>query len=375
MKKILYFIDDLSMGGIQKLALDWVSKFDKDKISVDFLLLDEGKSYELENVFKKMNCKIYKLENIWIRKSWDYLKYNIACNNFFKNHHDYDIIELHSSSKNYVILKFAKKYGIKTRISHSHNIGFQTKNKIKILVGNIFKKKLIKYSTDFLACSVDAGKWLFGPEIINSDRFEVIYNSIDFDKFKYNRNTRNKIRKKLNISNDEFIIGHIGRFNEQKNHQFLINLFEKIHNIKPNSKLLLLGEGNLKTSIENLVKEKKLEKSVIFAGIKTNANEYLQAMDNFVFPSLYEGLGIVLIEAQAAGLKIFTSKNVVPIEARISNNFYYIKLNTANYDEWVEKILNEDYNYNRNEVKIDKKNYDINTTVNKLERYYLSRGD
>lgn len=373
MKKILYFIDTLEMGGIQKLTLDWISNIDKNNFEIDILTLDSSKKENLEDNFNKIGCKVYKLNDVWIRTPLDYLKYNFECNKFFKRNHEYDIVELHSSSKNYPILKYAKKYGIKTRISHSHNIGFQTKNKFKILVGNMFKKKLIKYSTDFLACSLDAGKWLFGEKIVNSNKFKIIYNSIDFENFKFNKNIRTKIRKELGFNDNTFVIGHVGRFNSQKNHVFLINIFEKISKKIPNSYLILLGEGNLKKNIEKMVDEKKLSNKVMFLGVKNNANEYMQAMDAFVFPSLYEGLGIVLVEAQAAGLKTFTSKRVIPIEAKISDNIKFIDLKKDNYDEWTETILKEDYNYKREEVILDKTNYDLRNTIKKLEEYYISK--
>lgn len=376
MKKILYFIDDLSMGGIQKLALDWVSNFDKKKIKIDFLLLDKGINYELESTFQQLGSNVYKLKGVWINTPFDYIKYCKSCSMFFKEHNDYDIVELHSSSKNFLILKYAKKYGIKTRIAHSHNIGFQTKNMVKIFIGNILKYELKKYSTDFLACSKDAGRWLFGNKIINSDKFDIIYNSIDFNKFVYNQKVRQDIRNTLKISDDTFVVGHIGRFNEQKNHMFLIHIFEEILKINSDSKLLLLGDGILKDEINKYVISNNLSDKIYFMGIKTNVNEYLQAMDAFVFPSLYEGLGIVLIEAQASGLKVYTSKNVVPIEANISDTlFNYIDLKSNNYKEWAEKVLYDRNGYSRNNLVVNKGNYDLNSTIKKLEDYYLSRGD
>lgn len=371
--KILYFIDDLSMGGIQRLTVSLLSLFNKDLIQVDFLLLDDNKTYPLEDTVKSLGSKVYKLENIWIRRPDDYLKYIKAVDNFFLNHHDYDIVEMHSSSKNYLVLKYAKKYGIKCRIAHSHNIGFQTKNKFKILIGNILKKRLIKYSTDFFACSVDAGKWLFGDDIVKQDNFKVIYNSISFDKFKYNEETRKKVRRDLQINEDCFVVGHIGRFIDQKNHKFLIKIFKEIVNDNSKARLLLLGEGPLQEEIKEEVKELKLEDKVIFLGVKEDAYNYFQAMDVFLFPSLYEGLGIVLIEAQASGLSCYTSSKVVPKEAKISDNLVYISLE-ENEKVWAKQVLNTK-KIDRENAILDKSNYDINKQVEKLEKIYLSKGE
>ena len=157
---------------------------------------------------------------------------------------------------------------------------------------------------------------------------------------------------------------------------FLIHIFEEILKINSDSKLLLLGDGILKDEINKYVISNNLSDKIYFMGIKTNVNEYLQAMDAFVFPSLYEGLGIVLIEAQASGLKVYTSKNVVPIEANISDTlFNYIDLKSNNYKEWAEKVLHDRNNYSRNNLVVNKGNYDLNNTIKKLEDYYLSRGD
>ena len=152
MVKVLYFVDRMLKGGIQSLVIEIVKNINKEKVQIDFLLLDDGKEYELENTLKDLGCKIYKLNGIWINTSLDFFKYKKALDNFFKEHNDYDVVHMHSSSKNYMVLKKAKKYGIPVRIAHSHNIDFQTKNQIKKIVGNIFKIYLKKYSTDYFAC-------------------------------------------------------------------------------------------------------------------------------------------------------------------------------------------------------------------------------
>ena len=369
--KVLYFVDRMLRGGIQSLVIDWVSRFDKNKIHVDFLLLDDGVKYELEDTLKKMGCNVYKLDGIWIKKPCDFIKQAKALDDFFKDHHDYKVVHLHSSSKNYLVLKYAEKYGIPMRISHSHNIDFQTKNQIKKIIGNILKPKLIKYSTNYFACSKIAGEWLFGESIVNSEKFEIIHNAIDYDKFKYNETTRKEMRKELNIADDEILIGHVGRFTNQKNHSFLIEIFKGLYEKNKKYKLIMIGSGELENSIKKKVEKLDLNKNVIFAGFQNDVNNYMQAMDLFVFPSLYEGLGLVLVEAQASGLPCFATKGTIPIDVKITDNFNFIPLNVQ---KWIYYIYINNLNREKStENKIKENNYFIEDVCSQLEKHYLAK--
>ena len=367
--RVLYFVDRMLKGGIQSLIIDWLSRFDK-RIQIDFLLLDDGNEYELENEIKSLGCKIYKLKGMWIRTPIDFIKYSKVLEEFFKEHHDYKVVHLHSSSKNFLVLKYAKKYGIPIRISHSHNIDFQTKNPFKKLVGNLFKIPLIRYSTDFFACSKKAGEWLFGKKIVNTGKFKVINNAIDYDKFKFDKIARDNIRKKLKVSEDEILIGHIGRFTTQKNHKFLIDIFKELIKINSKYKLLLIGTGIKENKIKIKVNKLNLDNKVIFMGFQNNVNEYIQAMDLFIMPSLYEGLGIVLIEAQASGLPCYASENVIPIEAKLSSNFKFISLKKSS-QKWAKIINNESIGRVDNIKQFKNSKYIIDDIVAELEEKYL----
>lgn len=371
--KVLYFVDRMLRGGIQSLVIDWVSRFDKQKIHVDFLLLDDGKEYKLEQTLKELGCTVYKLKGIWVKTPIDFIKYKCAVKSFFKEHHDYKVVHMHSSSKNYMILKYAKKYGIPIRIAHSHNIDFQTKNPLKKLIGNLFKKPLIKYATDYFACSKIAGEWLFGKDIVESDKFRVIHNAIDYDKFKYNSNIRKKMREEFNFKDSDIVIGHVGRFVEQKNHSFLIDVFYKCYEQNNNYKLLLVGTGELEEFIKEKVRSLGIENNVIFAGFQSNVNDYMHAMDLFVFPSLFEGLGLVLIEAQACGLPCFCTANTIPKDVKILNNLQFISLNNGAL-EWAKKIISSKLRINDNNTykEFKKMNYLISDIVIELEDKYMS---
>lgn len=368
--KVLYFVDRMLRGGIQSLVIDWVSRFDKNKIQVDFLLLDDGNKYELEDTLKDLGCNVFKLKGIWINTAFDYIKYHKKANEFFKEHNDYKVVHLHSSSKNYPILKYAKKYNIPIRIAHSHNVDFQTTSRFKKIIGNCFKPLLLKYSTDYFACAIVAGKWLFGEKIVNSKKFKVIHNAIDFKKFKYNKTNREKIRKEFNIEKDCTVYGNVGRFSNQKNHTFLIDIFEEIIKMEKDAKLLLVGTGELEEEIKSKVESKKLTKNVIFTGFRTDVNEIMQAMDVFLMPSLHEGLPVVGMEAQASGMICFMSEGVITPEVKIASNVHFISLRKE-AQEWAKIIKSKTKIRQNNFEYFKKEKYLIDDIVIELSKIYL----
>ena len=303
--KVLYFIDRMRHGGIQQFAVEIVKNMDKSKCEIDFLLLDDGQTYPLEDVLKQLNVKFYKLKGVWFRTPQDIFKQKRALEQFFKQHHDYKVVHMHSSSKNFMVLKMAKKYGIDVRIAHSHNIGFQSKNKMKILIGDFLKKPLKKYATHYFACSKLAGKWLFGENDV-----KIIHNAVDYQKFKFNQTKRDELRKELGLEN-KLIIGNVGRFTNQKNHTFLVDIFHEIHKQNEDAILMLVGIGEKEQEIRDKVKTLGLTNCVKFMGFCKNTNELFWCMDVFLLPSLYEGLPVVGVEAQCTGLPCFISKDVI----------------------------------------------------------------
>lgn len=369
--KVLYFVDRLLIGGIQTFILNNIKHIDREKVQIDFLILDDGNVYDAEKQLADEGYNIYRLKGIWVNRITDYLKYSKSLDEFFSKHCDYKVIHYHSSSKNFLVMKKAKKYGIPVRIAHSHSIDFQTNNYLKKVLGNIFKIFLVKNSTDFFACSENAGKWLFGENITKTEKFHIVHNAVDIEKFKYNEEKRNQIRKQLGIANDTIVYGHVGRLNPEKNHKFLIGLFKLINEEQENSKLLLLGTGKLENELKAKVNELDLSDKVIFAGFVDNVNEYMSAMDVFIFPSTFEGLGLVLIEAQANGLKCYASKNAVPNEAKVSEQLEFIELDKGQ-KYWAEHILKS--KNDRCDVckAIEKSGYKIENMCKYLESFYTS---
>lgn len=361
--KVLYFIDRMRHGGIQQFAVEIVKNMDKNKCEIEFLLLDDGQTYPLEEVLKELDVKFYKLKGVWFRTPLDILKQKKALKNFFREHHDYKLVHMHSSSKNFMVLKMAKKYGIKVRIAHSHNIGFQSKNKLKIMIGNLFKKPLKKCATHYFACSKLAGKWLFDGEEV-----KIVHNAVDYERFKFNQEKRDELRKELGIE-ESFVIGNVGRFTNQKNHAFLIDIFEEIHKQNEKAVLMLVGIGEKEQEIRDKVEKLGLTECVKFMGFCKNTNELFWCMDVFLMPSLYEGLPVVGVEAQCTGLPCFMSKDVITEEAKIAENVKFISLEKS-AGEWAEIILKSDLNRRDTYEELKQAGYLIEQTVEELEKFY-----
>ena len=368
--RVLLFVDRMRHGGIQQFLVENIKHMDKSKVKIDVLTLDDGLSYPLEKTIEEVGATFYKLNGVWINKPWDYIKYAKEIDKFFKNNNDYKVVHMNASSKNFLLLKYAKKYNIPIRITHSHNIDFQTKNPIKKLVGNLFKIPMKKYSTDYFACSYLAGRWLFGNNNVDNGKVKVIHNAVDYDKFKYNKDIRNKMRKEFNIKDNEILFGNVGRFTNQKNHTFLIDIFNEIHKKNINTKLIMVGIGEKEDEIKNKVKELGIEDCVIFAGFRKDVNEIMQAMDVFLLPSLYEGLPVVGVEAQASGLPSFTSKDVVTNEVKITDAFEFISLDKP-ASEWATIILNSDLSRRDTERDLKKAGYFIEDSSRELVEFYL----
>lgn len=279
----------------------------------------------------------------------------------------YDIIHGHEAVMSLPAFYFGKKNHVPVRVAHSHSV--EMTSFVKKMAVSICRAAFQRYCTDVMACSQMAGEYLFGSKYFGK-KGKILHNAIDVEKYRFNRNIRDKMRKKLKLE-DEFIIGHVGRFNQNKNHKFLVEVFASFSEKEKNAKLLLIGDGETKTEIGQLIKKKNLEDKIIFLGIQENVNEWLQVMDAFVFPSFREGLGIVLIEAQSAGLPCYCS-NTIPEEARCSKNVKYISLKRSP-EFWAETILNQpDENRDHGAEVVKNAGYDIKEESKRLQNFYLT---
>lgn len=370
MKKVLVFgLTDVA-GGVESVIMNYYRNIDRNKVKFDFLCNTEKVAYEDE--IKSLGGKIYRIP-ARSKKIFDYKK---ALKKFFKEHsNEYDSIWVNICSlANIDYLKMAKKYKIKTRIIHCHN-SQNMDSRLRGLLHKYNKIFLKRYATDFWSCSNSSSPWFYSKNIINSDKYRVINNAIDVQKFVYNEKIRKEYRNKLNLEEDTLVIGNVGRFHFQKNHTFIVDIYEQVFKRIPNSQLLLIGVGEDEEKIKNLVKEKNIQNNVKFLGSRSDVNNLLQAMDIFLFPSVFEGLPVTLIEAQASGLKIFASSDNIPEDVKIDDeNFEFISLNkSAEY--WSNEIIKgykqiKDRPNNYNLIK--KAGYDIKEEVKKMENFFIN---
>lgn len=368
MTRVLLFVDRLRHGGIQQLIMNILKNNQATDVQIDVLVFDDGKEYPLEEKVKMLGANLYKIDG-WINSPISYIKQKKVLDKFYKEHNDYKVVHLNSSSKNFLVLREAKKYGIPVRIAHSHNIGFQTKNKCKVFVGNLLKNALLKSATHYFACSQMAGEWLFGKEVTATKNFKIIHNAIEYDKFKFDEETRKNIRKQYNIDDDAILFGNVGRFTNQKNHEFLIEIFNEICKINNNAKLMLVGTGEKEGEIKEKIERLKLQNKVLFLGYREDVNSLMQAMDALIMPSRYEGFPVVTVEAQATGIPCFLSKDVITSEVKIADNIKYISLEESP-DRWASEILHSDLRRCDNETKLKNAGFFIEDMVNELISFY-----
>ena len=346
----------MDMGGISSYMMNYFRNIDKTKVSIDFLV-HGGVGFYDEEITRHGGCVFHvptKKENIL----WNYIKIREIIKNG-----NYDIVHCHMDTMNGYVLRIAKDLKVGIRISHSHNTAHLTRNKIKIIIHEIAMKRIPKYATHAFACSEAAGKWLYGSRM----PFIIIPNAIDIEKFKFNQKTRTLCRKQLGLD-DKYVIGHIGRFDYQKNQNFLINVFSELRKSKKNAVLVLIGDGDLRDEIKKQIDELKLQDSVLLLGCRRDVSSLINIFDVFAFPSVFEGLGIVAIEAQANGLNVIAS-DAVPQEAIICPGSIRLPLLQS---EWVNELSNAKTERHQNDEMLEEAGYNIKRESKKLEKLYHS---
>lgn len=357
MIRVLHVVTYMGIGGLETMLMNYYRHVDRKKIQFDFLVhRDFEAAYDREII--ELGGKIYRLPrlNPISRYYWKQL------NGFFREHQEYKIVHSHLDCMSAIPLKSAKNNGVPVRIAHSHSSS-QTKDK-KYYLKLFYKNKITKYATELFACSQAAGQWMF-----NTDHFYILNNAIDANQYVYDSKVRAFERRKMGIPEETLVIGHVGRFAPPKNHKYLIELFNQVRKKIPNTILMLVGDGELRSQMENLAKELGIQDKVIFTGQRTDVSRLLQVMDVFVFPSIYEGLPVSLIEAQAAGLPCLISDKV-PIECKKTDLVEQIPLDDIN--KWIELIIGVENVMRRDtSEEIKKSGFDINSSAKELEEFYL----
>lgn len=357
--RVLHVVTYMGRGGLETMLMNYYRNIDRTKIQFDFLVhRDFEADYDQEIL--SLGGKIYHMPRL---VPWS-LSYKKQLCNFFKKHPEYKIVHVHQDCLSSVALKCAKECGIPIRIAHSHNSN-QDKN-IKLLIKKYYMKKIPQYATDLFACSQEAGEWMF-----HTKDFHILKNAIDAQKYTYSKENTDMLIEKFNVK-DKFVIGHVGRFRKQKNHGFLIDIFQEIIKKEPTAILMLVGDGEEQEKIKEKVHQLHLDDSVLFMGARNDVHELLQVMNVFVLPSLYEGLPVTMIEAQAAGVSCVISDQV-PLECKITNLITQVNLYDS-LETWAKVILEKGKSEKVNTyADICNAGFDIVSNAKQLQEFYLEK--
>lgn len=358
MVRVLHVITSTDRGGLETMLMNYYRHIDHSELQFDFL---QHRSYkgDYDEEMRSLGANIYELPRM-NPFSKSYLK---QLDSFFAAHPEYKIVHVHQDCMSSVILRSAYKNGVPIRIAHSHSNN-QDKN-LKYPIKLYFRGKINKYATHLFACSDEAGKWMF-----RTDKFEILKNAIDAEQYIYSKGVAMEKRGELGIDKESLVVGLTARFAQPKNHELLIDIFRSLKNKHPNAKLLLIGDGPLRERIHSKVRSMGLDADVVFAGVRDDVNALVQAMDVFVMPSLYEGLPLSIIEAQAAGIPCLISDKV-PFECAVTENIRSLSLNES-VDTWSDTVLEMAKLGRTNQyARICESGFDIRKNAKKLQDFYL----
>ncbi len=357
--RVLHIVTYMGRGGLETMLMNYYRNMDRTKVQFDFLVhRDFEADYDQEIL--SLGGKIYHMPRL---VPWS-LSYKKQLCNFFKKHSEYKIVHVHQDCLSSVALKCAKECGIPVKIAHSHSSS--AIKDIKYPIKMHYMKSITKYATDCFACAKQAGDWMF-----SGNQYKIIKNAIDAQKYSYSKERTDELIRKFDIK-DKFVIGHVGRFRKEKNHEFLIDIFQEVIKKEPTAILMLVGDGEEQEKIKEKVRQLQLDNSVLFMGARNDVHELLQVMNVFVLPSLYEGLPVTMIEAQAAGVSCVISDQV-PLECKITNLITQVNLDDS-LEIWGKVILEKG--------KIGKVNtysdicnagFDIVSNAKQLQEFYLKK--
>lgn len=359
--RVLHVVVNMNRGGAETLIMNLYRHLDRSKVQFDFLTSKEG---VFDEEIRALGGVVYRLPYITDVGHFGYAK---LLDRFFQENYEYKIIHSHMDKMSGLILRSAKKANIPVRIAHSHNTrsegGFLARL-YKWHVGQLIKSN----STDLFACSKAAAEWLFGSSF---DKVSIINNGVDLEKFSFDLGIRKATRDSLGVSETDIVVGHIGRFCEQKNHMLLIDIFKEFCSTNPNAYLVLVGDGPLSKVIHKKVKDQGLSNRVKFLGIRSDVENLLQAFDLFVFPSVHEGLPVTLIEAQASGLPCLVSDTIT---GEVDMGLGLVDfLPLSKIDKWClgmnRKI--ERLPHSSTTSRLKERGYDVKMAVSQLADYYI----
>jgi glycosyltransferase involved in cell wall biosynthesis len=360
---VLHVVVNMNRGGAETLLMNLYRNIDRTKVQFDFLTCKEG---VFDQEIKSLGGKVHRIPYITDVGHTGYVK---ELSKFFGSN-KYTIVHSHMDKMSGLVLRVAKEQNVPKRIAHSHNTSSEG-NVIAKLYKWYMGKEISNSATHYLACSSQAARWLFKKKTTEA---KILKNGIEPDNFRFSSVLRNEVREEFNLNHSAFVIGHIGRFNLQKNHTFLLDIFSEVAKVNSNAFLLLVGDGILRKEMQNKVKKLKLEKRVIFAGVRSDIPRLLQGIDLFLFPSLHEGLPVTLIEAQGAAVPCIIS-DVISKEVDMGMNLVeYLPLQEKG--KWVAEVTKQIISPHSRKVDsssaLGDKGYDIRNTASWTEGFYLA---
>ncbi|MHA7139560.1 glycosyltransferase family 1 protein [Rossellomorea arthrocnemi] len=361
--RVLQVVTIMNRGGLETMLMNYYRQIDRTRIQFDFMVHREEEGH-YDKEIKDLGGNIYKMPPI---KPGNYRRYFKMLDIFFESNKQYFIVHSHINENSSFVLKAAKKAGVPCRIAHSHlsDLGIDYKIPFRIYA----RLAMGNNPNSYFACSKEAGKWLFGSNRKRLNNIIVLNNAVNTKDFKYDKMTRKKMREDIGATEKQLVIGHIGRFNKQKNHSFLIDIFKEVSIQKPDSILILAGDGHLRKSIEKKVDDLGLNSNVKFLGVREDIPNLMQAMDVLLFPSLFEGLPVVLVEAQAAGLTSIVSDSITT-ETNVTGKITFESL-ASSPQKWANLILSSSYEHEDTAKVLSEKGYDTKTMSNWLTNYYM----
>lgn len=368
MIRVLQMMGGLNRGGLETFVMNIYRAIDRDLIQFDFLVNSRG---DYAEEIEELGGRIF----LTPARNSGYRSSHNGVDDFFREHaSEYAACHLHISSLSYIKgLEAAKKWGIPVRVMHGHSSSISKSLKyyyIHELLHYLHKPKVKKVATHYFGCSDKSLDWLYDYTGVR-DKAILIKNGISVDDYVYNQEINYQVREELGIKGSSLVLGHVGRFIPLKNHSFLIEVFKEVHNLIPDSRLLLIGDGETRTEIENMVEQYGLKGDVLFLGVRGDVNRLLQTVDCLVMPSLFEGLPVSLVEAQAAGSLVVAS-DTISKDSKLTDFFIFASL-SDDAKRWANIIVENTRHKLRpnNSLQIKKSGFDSKSTACLLTRVYL----
>jgi len=370
---VIHVLGSLNVGGAESRIMDIYEKIDSNKIKFEFVSMDMSHNQFFEDNILLKGGKVHKIDSP--RKVGLFYHFKQLVEIFNKKNKDGNlIVHAHTLHHCGIVMLAAKISNVKIRITQSRNTKSQhnnLKNKILIILGKFL---IYFFATDKLAITEASAKFLYYNTDIKNKKVKIVPNAINLDKYK-NISVENiiKLKKEYNINSNQKVIGHVGRFEQMKNHKFLIKLFFEYRSQNPNSILILIGDGSLKKETKDLVDDLKLTDNVLFLGIRNDVHFWMNIFDVVLLPSLFEGLPGVVSEEQAAGTPCILSNNITRKSDLNLGLLTYVKLNDTK-QAWINAIKDKmnfkTLSFNLIEEKFDKNNLSLNKGIEALNKIY-----